>query len=104
MSIYRWLFQDLFKIEDKGVIYLFTPGHSSWAAYPEYDEIWLDLLPVSTMDTYIKGKLTVARGKEQPDNTCPKWLCNYCNFQEACTHYAKPEEECDKGFIEEGIK
>ncbi len=104
MSIYRWLFQGMFDIEDKGVIYLFTPGHSAWAAYPEYQEVWIDLLPISTIDQYIKGKLAVTKAPEQPEKDCPDWLCNYCNFQEACTHYSVPEEECHKGFVEEGIK
>ena len=98
MSIYRWLFEGMFDIEDKGVIYLFTPGHASYAAYPEMQEVWLDLLPIKTMDTYIKGKLAVTKLPEQPEKDCPDWLCNYCNFQEACTYYKKPEEECHAGF------
>ena len=98
MSIYRWLFKGLFDIEDKGVIYLFTPGHASYAAYPEMQEVWLDLLPVSTIDTYIKGKLAVTKQKEQPEKDCEDWLCNYCSFQEACTHYVTPPEQCNKGF------
>lgn len=101
MSIYRWLFDGLFNIEDKGVIYLFTPGHASYAAYPEMQEVWLDLLPISTMDTYIKGKLAVTKLPVQPEKDCPDWLCNFCNFQEACTHYVAPPEECHKGFANE---
>lgn len=101
MSIYRWLFKGLFDIEDKGVIYLFTPGHASYAAYPEMQEVWLDLLPISTIDTYIKGKLAVTKQKEQPEKDCPDWLCNYCSFQEACTHYVVPPEQCTKGFSNE---
>ena len=101
MSIYRWLFEGMFDIEDKGVIYLFTPGHASYAAYPEMSEVWLDLLPISTMDTYIKGKLSVTKQPTQPEKDCPDWLCNYCNFQEACTYYKKPEEECHAGFSNE---
>jgi CRISPR/Cas system-associated exonuclease Cas4 (RecB family) len=93
MSIYRWLFKDLFTIEDKGVIYLFTPGHPSYSTYPEYQEVWLDLMPITTIDTYIKGKVAVAKQKEQPEKDCPEWLCKYCNFQEACTHYKIPEED-----------
>ena len=101
MSIYRWLFQGLFDIEDKGVIYLFTPGHASYASYPEMQEVWLDLLPIKTMDTYIKGKLAVTKMPTQPEKDCPDWLCRYCSFQEACTHYKIPEEECTKGFNSE---
>jgi len=98
MSIYRWLFEGLFDIEDKGVIYLFTPGHASYAAYPEYNEVWLDLTPINIIDTYIKGKLSITQLDVQPDKDCPDWLCNYCNFQEACTHYVVPPEKCTKGF------
>ena len=101
MSIYRWLFEGLFDIEDKAVIYLFTPGHNNWAAYDEMQEVWLDLLPIATVDTYIKGKLAVTKAETQPDNDCPAWLCNYCPFQEACTYYTKPEEECTKEFKDE---
>lgn len=93
MSIYRWVFKGMFDIEDKGVIYLFTPGHASYAAYPEMSEVWLDLLPMSTIDTYIKGKIAVTKLPEQPEKDCPAWLCPYCPFQEACGYYQKPEEE-----------
>ena len=101
MSIYRWLFKGLFDIEDKGVIYLFTPGHASYAAYPEMQEIWLDLLPIKTIDTYIKGKLAVTKQKEQPENDCPSWMCNYCSYQEACTYFVPKEEDCHKEFKNE---
>ena len=104
MSIYKWLFEGLFDIEDKGVIYLFTPGHSAWAAYPEYQEVWLDLLPISTIDQYIKGKLAVTKAKEQPAKDCPAWLCNYCPFTEACTHFVPKEEDCHKEFGNEEKK
>jgi len=93
MSIYRWLFEGMFDIEDKGVIYLFTPGHSSWAGYDEMQEVWLDLLPITTVDTYIKGKLAVTQLPVQPEKDCPEWMCKFCNYQEACTYYEIPEEE-----------
>ena len=98
MSIYRWLFEGMFNIEDKGVIYLFTPGHASYSKYPEMQEVWMDLLPISTIDQYIKGKIAVTKAPEQPEMDCQKWLCNYCSFTEACNHYKKPEEECHAGF------
>jgi CRISPR/Cas system-associated exonuclease Cas4 (RecB family) len=101
MSIYRWLFEGLFDIEDKGVIYLFTPGHANYSSYPEFQEVWLDLLPISTVDTYIKGKLSVTKQDKQPSKDCPDWLCNYCPYQEACTYYERPQEECHKEFINE---
>ena len=93
MSIYRWLFEGMFDVEDKAVIYLFTAGHSAWAAYPEYDEVWIDLMPINTIDTYIKGKLATAGMKEQPSKTCPDWMCNYCAFTDVCTYHTPKEEE-----------
>ena len=101
MSIYRWLFDGMFDIEDKGVIYLFTPGHASYAAYPEYQEVWLDLLPLTTIDTYIKGKMAVTKLEAQPEKDCPDWMCNFCPYQEACGYYEKPQEECHKEFVNE---
>ena len=101
MSIYRRLFDGMFDIEDKGVIYLFTPGHASYAAYPEYQEVWVDLLPMSTIDTYIKGKMAVTKLPTQPAKDCPDWMCNYCSYQDACGHYEKPPEECHKEFKDE---
>lgn len=91
MSCYRWLFEGLFEIEDKAVIYRFTPDHSKWSAYPEYDEVWLDLMPITTIEAYIKGKLSQARESKQPTKDCPDWLCNFCDYQEACTHYINKE-------------
>lgn len=101
MSIYRWLFEGLFEIEDKGVIYLFTPGHASYAPYPEYQEVWLDLLPIKTMDTYIKGKLAVTQQVKQPAKDCADWMCGYCPYQEACTYFTPKEPEYEHTFSEE---
>jgi len=100
MSIYRWLFKGLFDIEDKGVIYLFTAGHASYDKYPEYQEVWLDLTPIDIIEGYIQGKLAAGRADKQPKKDCPEWLCNYCSFQEACTYYETPKEECMKGFTD----
>ena len=102
MSIYRWLFEGMFDIEDKGVIYLFTPGHATYSTYPEYQEVWIDLLPISTIDQYIRGKLSVIKGDTQPPKDCANWMCTYCDYKEACTYYEEPEEECMKGFKDEG--
>lgn len=101
MSMYRWLFKGLFDIEDKGVIYLFTPGHANYAAYPEYQEVWLDLSPISIIDTYITGKIAVANAEVQPAKDCEDWLCSFCSYQEICTHYVVPAEKCGKGFKSE---
>ncbi|MBD3842562.1 MAG: hypothetical protein IE909_11900 [Campylobacterales bacterium] len=101
MSMYRWLFEGLFDIEDKGVIYLFTPGWVSYYPYPEMQEVWLDLLPISTIDTYIKGKLSVIKQDKQPPKDCPDWLCGYCQFNEVCKYYTTPQEKCFKEFGDE---
>lgn len=101
MSLYRWLFQGLFDIEDKAVIYLFTPGHAAYEKFPEYQEVWLNLLPIHTMETYVQGKILITKQETQPENDCPAWMCNYCSYQEACGHYEKPPEQCDKGFKSE---
>ena len=93
MSIYRWLFEGMFDIEDKGVIYLFTPGHASYSPIPEYQEVWIDLLPISTIDQYIKGKLEIIKKEEQPEKDCPKWLCNFCEYTKACKYYEEKEED-----------
>ena len=92
----------MFDIEDKGVIYLFTPGHASYAPYPEMQEVWLDLLPISTIDTYIKGKIAVTKQATQPEKDCEDWLCKYCPYQEACTYYKKEQEEPKGGFDSNG--
>ena len=101
MSIYRWLFQGLFDIEDKAVIYLFTPGHANYEKFPEYQEVWLNLLPLHTMDTYVKGKILITKQEKQPEKDCPEWMCNYCAYQDACNYYEKPQAECTKGFTNE---
>ena len=106
MSVYRWLFEGMFDIEDKGVIYLIIPGHNSYDPIPEYSEVWLDLMPIKTVDQYIKGKLSLAKGDTEPDCDCNRdWMCNYCPFWESCSKYKgkkDKEERCRKGFTDEG--
>ena len=101
MSIYRWLFQDMFDIEDNAVIYRFTPDHSKWAPYPEYSEEWLQLMPIKIVETYIKGKIGGTKMKEQPSKDCPDWLCDYCEYRDACTYINKEETAHGKGFTDE---
>ncbi len=101
MSIYRWLFGDMFDIDDKGVIYLFTPGHSAWAGYDEMQEVWIDLLPPTIIETYIKAKIGVTKQKKQPTKDCPDWLCNYCEYSDVCSHYKTPPEKDHSGFKKE---
>jgi hypothetical protein len=97
MSVYRWLFTGLYDIEDKGVIYLFVPGHNKWAQYDEYQEVWLDLLPVNIVNTYVNNKINVAHQKEQPKKDCEDWLCDYCDYRDACTYV----QEKEPGFGDE---
>lgn len=99
MSIYRWLFEGLFEIDDKGVIYLFVPGHSSWSPYQEMQEVWLDLLPINIIDNYIKSKVQSSRQEKQPDKDCPEWLCNYCEYTSVCNY--GPKEKDTSGFGDE---
>ena len=99
MSIYRWLFEGMFDIDDKAVIYLFVPGHSSWAKYPEKQEVWLDLKPIKEVDTYIKRKINLARAPEQPARDCPEWMCKFCDFHKACKY--APEETKEAEFKDE---
>jgi len=98
LSIYRWLFEGMFDIEDKAVIYLIIPGHMSYSPLPEYSEVWLDLLPISTIDQYIKGKLAVVEGDEAPECDCNKaWMCRYCPFWDVC------DESTEKHKVEEEV-
>jgi hypothetical protein len=85
LSIYRWLFSDLFPdIDDKAVVYLWVIGHSAREQFPEYNEVWLDLLPVNIIQTYIEGKINTALADTPPAVDCEKWMCDYCNVRESC--------------------
>ena len=104
MSLYRWLFEGMYDIEDKGVIYLIIPGHNSYDPIPETSEVWLDLLPIKTMDSYVKGKLALAESDDEPDCDCDKnWMCRYCPFKDTCSESTElPGEEADhSGFGKE---
>jgi len=85
LSIYRWLFDGLFDIEDKAVIYLFMNGHTARSKYPEMQEVWLNLLPVKTIESLITNKIMVATGDKAPPVDCETvWLCNYCSARNYC--------------------
>jgi len=99
LSIYRWLFNEMFNIDDKAVIYLFTAGRPNYAKYPEYQEVWVDLLPVLTVDTYIKSKIAQAKQDKPPTRDCAAWLCDYCEYHDACPY--APEEKKTGGFGDE---
>ena len=96
MSLYRWLFQGMYDVEDKAVIYLIIPGHNSYDPLPEMQEVWLDLLPITTVDQYIKGKLAIAEGDDEPDCDCNKaWMCRFCPFGSTCTESTEKDKEED---------
>jgi len=100
LSIYRWLFSDLFPaIDDKAVIYLWCIGHSAREQFPEVSEVWLDLLPVNIVETYIQGKINTALGDKAPKVDCEGWMCGYCNVADSCPHNQGKEENCTKGFV-----
>jgi len=102
MSLYRWLFSDMFSIEDKAVIYLIVPGHNSYDPIPEMQEVWLDLLPIATVDTYIKGKLALAEADVEPSCDCNKaWMCRFCPFQLTCNESTEKKEEVVHEFGDE---
>jgi CRISPR/Cas system-associated exonuclease Cas4 (RecB family) len=90
------LFEGLFDIDDTGVIYLFTPDHSSWSKYPECQEIHLNLHNVDFIRDYIAKKVDVTTLKEQPKKDCPAWLCKFCEYKDACS-YIKEEEKVEFG-------
>ena len=101
MSIYRWLFQDLFDIEDKAVIYLFINGHTAREQFPEYQEVWLDLLPINITQTYINGKIDTALAATPPTKDCEDWLCGYCEVKEHCPYQQRLNSTPDEGFKNE---
>ncbi len=113
LSIYRWLFNDLFDIEDKAVIYLFVMGHTIREAkkgIPEVSEQWIDLIPTKQVETILQGKIAIATHDKAPVMDCPTvWKCEkYCDMKEVCPHYKKkstPEHEGKefkgKGFSNE---
>jgi len=92
LSIYRWMFSDLFPaIDDKAVIYLWCIGHSAREQFDEVSEVWLDLLPVNITQTYIEGKIATALGDTPPAVDCDKWMCDYCNVRAACPYMVAKE-------------
>ena len=104
LSIYRWLFEGMFDIEDKAVIYLIVVGHNSYDPVPEYSEVWLDLLPISTVSSLIDGKLAVATGDTTPRCDCDKaWMCKYCPYSDVCEESTEKDKEENNfdGFTKE---
>lgn len=94
LSIYRWLFKDLFDIQDKAIIYLWVMGHTAREKFPEVSEVELELKPIKEVERYINSKIKIMNQEEPPACDCDtSWLCNYCDVQEHCpkfSHLNKP--------------
>lgn len=87
MSIYRWLFEDLFLIMDEAIIFLFMPGHSKREKYPEFQEAPLTLLPIENVEEYLIEKIKIVTGAAEPEVDCDtKWLCDYCDYKDQCPY------------------
>jgi len=85
LSIYRWLYEGMFDIEDKATIYLFMNGHTARSKYPEYQEVYLTLLPINVVESYISNKIMVATHDNPPAVDCNiHWMCDYCNAKQYC--------------------
>lgn len=84
LSIYRWLFKDMFDIKDEAIIYLWVMGHTRRELFPEVSEVVLKLKPLEETEKYIQDKLAIARQKEEPTCDCEKWLCDYCDVAQHC--------------------
>ncbi len=84
LSIYRWLFKDMFKIEDTAVIYLWAMGHTKREAFPEVSEVPLKLISLKDIEQYIDDKISTAFQDEPPVNDCDTWLCDYCEVHQNC--------------------
>lgn len=89
LSIYRWLFKDLFKnIDDEAVIYLWVMGHTKREQFPEVSEVPLKLIPLDQIEVYVDNKLQIASSTEAPAMDCNlQWMCDYCNVRDNCPDY-----------------
>ena len=96
-SMYRWLFQGLFDIEDEGVIYLFTAGHSAREQFPEMQTVPLQLMSIDSTDKYIQNKLLAVQS--EPEVDCEtSWLCGYCDYKDYCPFM---NHKAGEGFSDE---
>lgn len=84
LSIYRWLFKDMFEIEDEAIIYLWVMGHTRRESFPEISEVPLKLIPLKEVEEYIDYKLGVANSPTPPTPDCEAWLCDYCDLFQHC--------------------
>jgi len=94
LSIYRWLFKDLFnKIDDEAIIYLWVMGHTRREQFPEVSEVPLKLVPLEDIEVYINNKLSTASRDTPPEVDCNmQWMCDYCNVRDRCPKYQEIHE------------
>lgn len=84
LSIYRWLFDGMFDIEDNAVIYLWVMGHTKREAFPEVSEVPIKLIPKAEIEEYVTNKLATANNETPPKHDCESWLCDYCEVSQHC--------------------
>ncbi|MCI4436678.1 MAG: PD-(D/E)XK nuclease family protein [Ignisphaera sp.] len=99
LSIYRWLFDGLFEIQDEATIFLFMAGHKSFEKYPEMQEVAIELLPIEDVEAYLIDKIAAATGSSIPELDCNlKWQCSYCDCAAYCPYQKSLESD---GFTDE---
>ncbi|WMM95593.1 hypothetical protein CRP143_gp28 [Roseobacter phage CRP-143] len=84
LSIYRWLFKDMFEIADEAIIYLWVMGHTKRESFPEVSEVPLKLIDMEETEQMISEKIKVALADDEPVFDCETWLCDYCDVQHHC--------------------
>lgn len=87
LSIYKWLFKNLFNIHNKATIYLWVVGHTQAEKrynIPEYTEVELELLSDRAVEHRIKKVIEVAASDTPPPKDCEEFLCNYCEYKDVC--------------------
>jgi hypothetical protein len=86
LSIYRWLFNPLFDIDDIATIYLFNVCHTRQSKIPfDYTQVDIRLLSIAETEEYIKNKIRdVLKIEKENKPDCPYWLCDYCQAVNVC--------------------
>lgn len=80
MSIYRWLFSELFEIDDKAYVLFVSQSNNVQEAYP------IELMSIEETERYIEDKLFAIDQNESVDcNDGVKYnSCTYCSY--VCAH------------------
>jgi len=80
MSIYRWLLQDMYDINDTAYVLFISQSNNEEHEYP------VELMSVEDVEEFISAKLYAASQIELPDcNDSAKYnSCTYCTF--VCSH------------------